>query len=87
MTTYKGDPLAILYDADDVTDKVLRDAEETVDWFDDEPSMPTTDFIDRMCQGGGYLADGTPYDIEELDSPAVRKIMRHARQVRRDRTT
>jgi hypothetical protein len=50
------------------------------DWFPDD-QIPTEDFIDRLCDN--YLqAEG--FDIESYDCPAVRKLMRHARQAKRE---
>lgn len=49
------------------------------DWFPDDRPMPTDEFIDRLCEHYGF-PEG--WDIEKLDTPAVRKIMRHARQTR-----
>lgn len=71
--------LIILFAADDVTNEILASVEDCVDWFEEGP-MPTEEFIDRLCQSYG---DG--WDIEAYDSPAVRKIMRVARQSKRDR--
>ena len=75
--TDSGLTIRVLETASDVTPEILAIAEETVDWFDDEPQMRTQAFIDRMM--GGTL------DIEDYDNPAARKIMRHARKVRRER--
>ncbi len=72
--------LRILHDASDVTDTILWAAEETLDWFEGEP-MPTEAFIDRLCDDYGH-----EWDIENYDCPAVRKIMRHARKVRSERS-
>jgi len=69
--------LKILETADDVTDAILKDVEDCVEWFDDEP-MGTEAFIDRLCKS----CSGGEYDIESYDNPAVRKIMKHARSVR-----
>ncbi len=69
--------LQILTDAEDVTDDILRAAEETSEWFGPGEPMPVDEFLNRLCD----TADG--WDIESLDNPAVRKIMRHARAYRR----
>lgn len=71
--------MKILRTEQDVTEEVLALAEETVDWFDDEPTMPTEDFIDRMFR------NPTDCDIEDYNNGAAKKIMRHARKVRRER--
>lgn len=65
----------------DVTDAILALVDECVDWFDNEPTMPTEAFIDRLCATYGAIT----WDIESYDNPAVRKIMRRARGVRRER--
>lgn len=83
MSLADHDRLRLLETVDDVTPDVLAAAEETLDWFDDEPRMSTEDFIDRLC--AQPLAQG--WDIEVYDNPAVRKIMRHARALRRERRT
>jgi hypothetical protein len=63
----------------DVTPDILASVEECVDWFDDERTMPTEAFVDRLCS-----AYSNGWDIESYDNPAVRKIMRRARQIRRE---
>lgn len=75
------DHMRLIHTADDVTEHLLAlvvDAAEG--WPDGEP-MPEEDFIDRLC--GTYL-NRAGVDIEQLDTPATRKIMRCARQVRRE---
>lgn len=72
--------MKVLETEDDVTPTILASVEDCVDWFDDEPTMPLEEFLDRLC---GTYANG--WDIESLDNPAVRKIMRHARKIRRER--
>ena len=71
----------ILETADDVTADVLAEVEEAVEWFGDGEPMGTEALLDRLCPI--YAADGRAYDVESFDNPAVRKIMRHARAVRR----
>jgi hypothetical protein len=72
---YSG--IKVLETADDVTDAILKDVEDCVGFFDDEP-MGTEAFIDRLCKSYG----GTEFDVESYDNAAVRKIMKHARSVR-----
>lgn len=73
--------MKVLVRAADVTDHILVHVGSCVDdWFPDGP-LPEDDFIDRLCRGYG---NGEGWDIENLDTPAVRKIMRHARQARRE---
>jgi hypothetical protein len=68
--------------AEDVTDHILVLVANCVeDWYPDDRSMPQDDFIDRLCDSYG---NEEGWDIEDLDTPAVRKIMRHARSVRRE---
>lgn len=71
--------MKILKTEADVGPDVLASVDEAVDWFADERAMPTEEFIDRLCK-----SYGTDWDIEDYDTPAVRKIMRRARQVRRE---
>jgi hypothetical protein len=72
--------LRLLVDAADVDDPILRSVEDCVEWFLDGP-LNEDDFIDRLCKSyaGGW-------DIEQLNTPAVRTIMRHARKVKREMT-
>ena len=74
---YSG--LKTLETADDVTAEILSDVEDCVGFFEDEP-MGTEAFIDRLCKSYG----SDQFDIESYDNPAVRKIMRHARAVKRE---
>ncbi len=71
-------PLRILVTADDVTPDVLEAVEDTLEWFDGMP-LNTEAFIDRFA---GTCGDG--WDIESYDNPAVRKIMGHARKLRKE---
>ena len=70
----------ILVEAADVTPDIEAAIDQTVDWFEDSP-MPTAEFIDKLCD---IYADG--WDIESYDNAAVRKIMRIARDVKRERS-
>jgi hypothetical protein len=73
--------MRILTQANDVTEHILVLVANCVeDWFPHGP-MPTDDFIDRFCECYGMDED---FDIESLDTPAVRKIMRHARAIRQE---
>jgi hypothetical protein len=64
----------ILVTEEDVTAELLVCVEECVEgWFMDRPLI-TEDFIDRLC-----TSYGNDWDIENLGSPAARKVMRHAR--------
>ena len=71
----------VMSSASDVEEHHLRCVEDCVEsWFPPDGSgLNEHEFIDRLC--GSYLnADG--WDIEDMGNPAVRKIMRHARQTR-----
>jgi hypothetical protein len=75
MTSYR-----VLSAAHEVDDHVLVLVTNCVeDRFPPDEAMPTDEFIDRLCES---YAEG--WDIEQLDTPAVRKIMRHARAIRRE---
>lgn len=63
----------ILRKADDVTDEVLQAAEETSEFFDG--AIEWDRFWDLLC--------GSDFDIEDLDTPATRKIQKHVREFRR----
>jgi hypothetical protein len=67
----------------DVTEEILRLAEETHDsYFDDEAKIDWEEFLDRLVSDG-YLADGTRLEFDTYDNPAVRKIQKHVREWRR----
>lgn len=72
--------MRLLVNADDVNAHLLVLAVNCVeDWFPEGP-IPLDDYVDRLCHD--YLnAEG--FDIENLDTPAVRKIMRAAREAQR----
>lgn len=72
----------LLEAAEDVTDEMLGWVDDLVEgWYQPETEpLVTEDFIDDFCQK--YLP--APYDIERLDTPAVAKIMRRARQTRKE---
>lgn len=74
--------MKLLKNADDVSDHILVLVANTVEdrYPPEEPGgMPEDDFIDYLCKDQLNLEG---IDIEELDTPATRKIMRHARRVR-----
>lgn len=69
----------IVHDVEDVTDQMLEMAEEIYDgWFSDEDRIDWQDFIDRLARWGNN-ADPQPFDFNEYDTPAERKIKRHIR--------
>jgi hypothetical protein len=67
-----------------ITDEQLSEA---LDWFDDEPRMSTSDFLDRLFPRYGGPADdaGNELDLDSLDNAAARRIMSRARTLRRER--
>lgn len=73
--------LRLLVKAEDVTDHILVLVANVVEDRYPEGPIPEDAFIDWLCDDYAY-ADG--WDIENLNTPAVRKIMRHARQVQRE---
>lgn len=78
----------VLVTEEDVTPEIEAFVEETVDWFDDERTMPTEEFIDRLCKTyGGDGRGEADFDLDQYDNPAARKIMRIARRIRKERTT
>lgn len=70
-------------------DALITDAElnSALDWFDDEPRMPTEDYLDRLFPkyGGPRDNDGAELDLDHLDNEAARRIMKRARRLRRER--
>jgi len=77
------EPLWILRTAEDVTESILSEVADCVEgWYTDRP-LSTEDFIDTLCTRHGNV-NVNPWDIEQLATPAVRKIMRHARAVKRE---
>ncbi len=77
-----ADPVQrFLEKAQDVTEHMLVLVVNTVEDRFTEGPIDTDEFIDRLCDS--YLiAEG--WDIKDLNTPAVRKIMRHARDVQRE---
>lgn len=70
-----------LYAAEDVTDRVLELAEEVYDgWFDGEDRINWEEFLDRLCRWG--LLEPEPWEFEQYDTPAERKIRRHIKEYR-----
>lgn len=74
--------LRVITNANDVSDHLLVLVANCVeDWFppENDGGLPTEGFIDRLCD---YYLNPEGVDMESYDSPASRKIMRHARRVR-----
>lgn len=71
--------------AEDVIEEILDLAQEVEEaWFADEPNIDWESFWDRL---DGYTVPGyedREIDLgSEMDSPAMRKIQRHVRDLRR----
>lgn len=65
--------------ADEVTEEVLKHAEEVYDtYFASEERIDWEDFIDHMAR------ISPRYDFNEYDNPAIRKIQRHIRRIRNE---
>ena len=65
-----------LQNAGDITDDVLRQAEDVYEgWFDNDEPIEWESFWDRLEAWG--------YSITDLSSPAATKIQRHIRQFRK----
>jgi hypothetical protein len=76
--------MRIIEKAGDVSSHMLVLVDNAVDdWINLHFTSPLDDeaFIDRLCRD---YANADGWDIENLDTPAVRKIMRAARQTRRE---
>lgn len=69
-----------LSSAADVTEDVLKDAEEVLDgWFSYGGRIDWEEFLERLEQ-----YNNGAYDFPEMDSPAVQKIQRHIRRIVHD---
>lgn len=70
--------------AADVTDGILRAAEEIYDgWFSRSERIDWESFIDRLC-AWGVTDPEDPFDMDEYYNPAFNKIQRHIREYRKD---
>jgi len=77
-----NDLTRVIRASSDVTPEILNDAEEVYSgWFADELRIDWDEFIDRLGDKFGPYGN-PPYDFEEYDNPAVRKIQRHVRELR-----
>lgn len=71
-----------IIEVSDVTEEVLDAADYAEEWFVDEP-IDWEDFLKYM--ESRQLSDGTWIDMgNSMDSPAIRKIKRHIRDLRRN---
>ena len=65
-----------IHTSNDITEDVLRQAEEIHDgWFDNDEPIDWENFWDRLEMWG--------YSISDLTSPAAQKIQRHIRKFRK----
>ena len=81
---HDGKRYAFPVDAADVTAQMLDLAEQVHgDWFDNDESIDWDDFLDRMATYS-LLDDEQPWEFDETDNAAVRKIQRHIRALRRN---
>ena len=77
-------PAKDLRTTDDVTDAVLKAAEECWEgWFSNEDRIDWEDFLDRLADPYGHGEAGA-FDFDEYDNPAIRKIQRHIRKYIRE---
>lgn len=68
--------------AADVDDQVLGIAEDVMDAYFPDGSIEWEVFIDRLAERGVY--SDPPFDFDFWISPAVSKIQRHIRRLRRE---
>jgi len=81
MPDYSRSDPKLLRTAADVTPEVLSDAEEIYEgWYANDERIDWDDFIDRLAKRGDF--GSPPYDFDEYDNAAVRKIQRHIREIR-----
>lgn len=74
-----GSIIHMLIEASDVTDDILKLAEECHEsYFGADERIDWEDFVDRFEKS--YLPDDM--EIPDYDNPAVRKIQRHIREIR-----
>lgn len=70
--------------AEDVTGEILQDAEAVYDgWFAEEARVDWEAFIDRLSDNYGPQGK-PPYEFLDYDSPAVRKVQKYVRALRRE---
>jgi hypothetical protein len=64
-----------------------EDLNSAIDWFDDQRTMPTDEFLDRLVPRYGGLTDeqGNELDLDQMDNDAARRIMSRARRLRKER--
>lgn len=74
--------MKLLESIDDITPEIEESVVDCLDWFQDVSGLNTEDFIDRLCDTYG----GNDWDIGQYNNSAVRKIMRVAREAKREQT-
>ena len=70
----------VLVEADDVTDEVLAQIPDCLEWYSDRRTVPAEDFIDKFSDTYGY----PEWELDNYDSPAARKILKEARRLKRE---
>ena len=65
-----------------VTDDDIQDTLEG--WFGDRRTVPEEDFIDRLVKDHGGSYARTPFEIENYDSPASRRLLSRARKIKKE---
>lgn len=64
-----------------VTPRMLEMAEDIYDgWFADAAQIDWDDFLDRLASVAQFEPE--PFDFDQIDNPAVRKIKRHIKKIR-----
>lgn len=68
-------------EAADVTPEMLTMAEDIYDgWFDGDERIDWEEFFDRMAKWS--LLEDPPWEFDEYDNGAIRKIQKHIRAYR-----
>jgi len=61
------------------------DIQDTLEgWFGDRRTVPEEEFIDRLVKDHGGSYSKTPFEIEEYDSPAARRLLSRARKIKKE---
>lgn len=71
----------IIRQAQDVTDHMLVEAVTVSEWWGEDERIDWEQFIDKLADVG--LHEDPPWDFEEYDNAAIRKIQKHVRYERR----
>jgi hypothetical protein len=65
-----------------VSDDDIQDTLEG--WFGERRTVPEEDFIDRLVKDHGSAYAATPFEIENYDSPAARRLLSRARKIKKE---